>query len=74
MRLTQLRQTDLNLLVVFAALAEERSNARGAKRLGLSQPAVSRALGRLRETFHDDLLVRTPSGYEPPPQGQRLLQ
>jgi DNA-binding transcriptional LysR family regulator len=40
----------------------------------LSQPAVSRALQRLRETFHDDLLIRTGSGYEPTPKGERLLQ
>jgi DNA-binding transcriptional LysR family regulator len=39
----------------------------------LSQPAVSRALDRLRDTFHDDLLIRTANGYEPTPKGQRLL-
>jgi DNA-binding transcriptional LysR family regulator len=74
MRLTQLRQADLNLLVVFTVLAEERSVSRAAPRLLLSQPAVSRALQRLRAMFHDELLVRTPSGYEATPQGQRLLQ
>ena len=74
MRLTQLRQADLNLLVVFAVFAEERSVSRAAERLLLSQPAVSRALQRLRDTFHDDLFVRTPAGYELTPQGQRLLQ
>jgi DNA-binding transcriptional LysR family regulator len=73
MRLTQLRQADLNLLVVFAVLAEERSVSRAATRLLLSQPAVSRALQRMRDTFHDDLLVRTAKGYEPTPQGERLL-
>jgi DNA-binding transcriptional LysR family regulator len=74
MRLTQLRQADLNLLVVFAVFAEERNVSRAAERLLLSQPAVSRALQRLRETFHDDLFVRTATGYELTPQGQRLLQ
>jgi DNA-binding transcriptional LysR family regulator len=74
MRLTQLRQADLNLLVVFAVLAEERSVSRAAPRLLLSQPAVSRALQRLRETFHDSLMVRAPSGYELTPRGHRLLQ
>jgi DNA-binding transcriptional LysR family regulator len=73
MRITHWRQADLNLLVVFAALAEERNVTRAAGRLLLSQPAVSRALQRLREMFHDDLLVRTPEGYEPTPKGQRLL-
>lgn len=74
MRVTHLRQADLNLLVVFSALAEERNITRAASRLLLSQPAVSRALQRLRDMFHDDLLIRTSSGYEPTPKGQRLLQ
>jgi DNA-binding transcriptional LysR family regulator len=73
MRITQLRQADLNLLVVFAALAEERSVSRAAERLFLSQPALSRALKRLRDMFHDDLLIRAPSGYEPTARGERLL-
>src|SRR5580693_3720502 len=74
LRVTQLRQADLNLLVVFSVLAEERNVSRAAKRLLLSQPSVSRALQRMRDTFHDDLLVRTPKGYEPTPQGERVLQ
>jgi DNA-binding transcriptional LysR family regulator len=73
MRTTHLRQADLNLLVVFTVLAEERNVTRAAARLLLSQPAVSRALQRLRDMFHDDLLIRTSSGYEPTPKGQRLL-
>src|ERR1700733_13876216 len=74
MRLTQLRQADLNLLVVFAVMAEECNVSRAASRLLLSQPAVSRALQRLRELFHDDLVVRTALSYELTPQGQRLMQ
>ncbi|MGC4049815.1 MAG: LysR family transcriptional regulator [Paludibaculum sp.] len=74
MRITQLRQADLNLLVVFTVLAEERHVSRAAARLFLSQPAVSRALQRLRVMFHDDLLVRGLSGYEPTAQGQRLMR
>jgi len=74
MHITQLRQADLNLLIVFTALAEERNVTRAASRLLLSQPAVSRALQRLRDMFHDDLLIRTANGYEPTPKGQRLLQ
>jgi len=73
MRLTQVREADLNLLVVFLVLAEARSVSRAAERLGRSQPAVSRGLGRLRDMFHDELLVRTPRGYEPTPRGQRVL-
>ena len=73
MRITHLRQADLNLLVVFTVLAEERNVTRAATRLLLSQPAVIRALQRLRQMFHDDLLIRSSSGYEPTPKGQRLL-
>ena len=73
MRIPHLRQSDLNLLVILVAVAEERNITRAASRLLLSQPAVSRALDRLRDTFHDDLLIRTPNGYEPTPKGQRLL-
>ena len=74
MRITHLRQADLNLLVVFTAVAEERNITRAASRLLLSQPAVSRALHRLRDMFHDHLLIRTTNGYEATPKGQRLLQ
>ncbi len=73
MRVTQLRQADLNLLVVFTALAEERSVSRAAERLFLSQPAVTRALQRLRDMFHDDLLVRVSGSYELTPKGGQLL-
>ena len=73
MRVTQLRQADLNLLVVFTTLAEERNVSRAAKRLFLSQPAVTRALQRLRETFHDDLLVRVSGNYELTGKGAKLL-
>lgn len=70
----QLRQVDLNLLVVFAVFAEERSVSRAAQRLLLSQPATSRALQRLRDTFYDDLSIRTATGYELTLHAQRLLQ
>ncbi|MCG8587825.1 MAG: LysR family transcriptional regulator, partial [Proteobacteria bacterium] len=58
MDLSKLRRTDLNLLVAFVALVEERSVTAAARRLALSQPATSAALGRLRELFDDPLLVR----------------
>jgi len=57
-----LQAIDLNLLVVFEALMEERNVTGAARRVGLSQPAMSNALTRLRRTFDDPLLVRTPSG------------
>ena len=74
MHITQLRQADLNLLVVFTVMAEERNVSRAAKRLGLSQPALTRALQRLRQTFNDDLIIRVSGNYEPTPKGTRLLK
>jgi len=53
-----LRNVDLNLLVVLDALLAERNVSRAGQRIGLSQPAMSAALGRLRELFRDPLLVR----------------
>jgi DNA-binding transcriptional LysR family regulator len=64
---------DLNLLVVFEALMDERSVTRAAKRVGLSQPAVSNALARLRRTFDDPLFVRAPDGMRPTPAAQSLI-
>ncbi|TIV05808.1 MAG: LysR family transcriptional regulator, partial [Mesorhizobium sp.] len=58
-----LRRVDLNLLVVLEALLDERSVTRAALRLGMSQPAVSRALSRLRKLFADALLVEGRTGY-----------
>ncbi|MCA3863321.1 MAG: LysR family transcriptional regulator, partial [Burkholderia sp.] len=53
--------TDLNLLRVFLAISELRSLTAAGERLGLTQPAVSHALRRLRNLFDDPLFVRTPS-------------
>lgn len=63
MREVDLRNADLNLLVVLNALLDERSVTRAATRLGMSQPAASRALARLRVLFSDTLLVDGPGGY-----------
>ncbi|YBV94646.1 LysR family transcriptional regulator (plasmid) [Phyllobacteriaceae bacterium JZ32] len=63
MREVDLRNADLNLLVVLNALLDERSVTRTATRLGMSQPAASRALARLRVLFSDTLLVDGPGGY-----------
>ena len=60
-----LRGVDLNLFVVFEALLAERSVTRAARRLGMSQPAVSEALARLRRLLGDELFVRTPGGMSP---------
>jgi DNA-binding transcriptional LysR family regulator len=56
---------DLNLLRVLDVLLEERSVTRAGARLGLSQSAVSHALGRLRHQLNDELFVRGPSGMQP---------
>ncbi|CAG9185015.1 LysR family transcriptional regulator [Cupriavidus pampae] len=56
---------DLNLLPVFIALMEERSVTRAAARLGMTQPALSNALNRLRETLRDPLFVRERYGIKP---------
>jgi DNA-binding transcriptional LysR family regulator len=60
-----IRGVDLNLLKAFDALISERAVTRAASRIGLSQPAMSHALSRLRGLFGDDLFVRTPAGMEP---------
>jgi DNA-binding transcriptional LysR family regulator len=74
MRLEKLRQVDLNLLITFAAIAEEKSVTAAASRLLLSQPAVSRALQRARAMFQDDLLLRSPHGFELTLRGRKILQ
>jgi DNA-binding transcriptional LysR family regulator len=59
-----LRTIDLNLLVVLQQLLLERHVSRAAEQLDMSQPAVSRALRRLRHMLGDELLVRTDYGYD----------
>jgi LysR family nod box-dependent transcriptional activator len=63
---------DLNLLKALDALLQERSVTRSAQRLGLTQPSVSSALGRLRALFDDDLLVRAGRDMRPTPFAQTL--
>ena len=67
-----IRRTDLNLLTVFEVLMQERNVTRAAARLGLSQPAVSSALARLRQTLGDSLLVRSGHGMRPTPRAEQL--
>ncbi|RYG81537.1 MAG: LysR family transcriptional regulator [Alphaproteobacteria bacterium] len=62
--MNDLAALDLNLLVVMEALFAERHVSRAALRLNKSQPAVSQALGRLRQTFDDPLLIRGAEGWE----------
>lgn len=63
---------DLNLLVALRALLAERHVTRAATRVGLSQPAMSHALARLRELLGDPLLVRTPRGMRPTPRAEAM--
>ena len=65
---THFKNLDLNLLRVFDALLEEESATRAGSKLGLTQSAVSHALGRLRLTLGDDLFVRGPSGLQATPR------
>lgn len=67
------RKLDLNLLVVFDVVAQERSATRAAAKLNMSQPAISHALTRLRHALRDELFVRTPEGMEPTPYAERLV-
>ena len=68
-----LQSLDLNLLLAFESLMIERSVTRAAKRLNLSQPAMSNALARLRRTFDDPLLVKAREGMKPTPVAQSLI-
>lgn len=63
---------DLNLLVVFDALTRERSVTRAGARVGLSQPAMSHALARLRYMLKDELFMRTPTGMAPTLRAEEL--
>jgi DNA-binding transcriptional LysR family regulator len=67
-----IRAVDLNLLKAFDALMSERAVTRAAGRIGLSQPAMSHALSRLRSLFADDLFVRTPDRMEPTARAREI--
>lgn len=71
---TNIASIDLNLLKAFEALLRERSVTRAAQAIGLSQPAISHALVRLRALFEDELFVRLPHGMEPTPRALELGQ
>ena len=69
-----LRSIDLNLLIALDALLSELHVSRAAERIGLSQPAMSNALARLRQILKDDLLVRTASGMQATPRARELAE
>lgn len=71
--MTNIRNLDLNLLVVLDVLLDERSVSRAAQRLNLSQPAVSGTLKRLRSAFRDPLFIREQQGIRPTPRALELI-
>src|ERR1700730_9352130 len=71
-RSMDIRAVDLNLLKAFDALMTERAVTRAASRIGLSQPAMSHALSRLRALFNDDLFVRTATSMEPTARAREI--
>ena len=66
------RTLDLNLLRVFDVVMAEGSITRAAQRLAMTQPAVSNALKRLRDSLGEDLLIRAPRGVQPTAFGEAL--
>jgi DNA-binding transcriptional LysR family regulator len=68
------RRYDLNLLVVLSAIFEEGSITRASQKLNLTQPAVSHALARLRDVFHDPLFVRRGSAMVPTPLARQMSE
>jgi DNA-binding transcriptional LysR family regulator len=65
---------DLNLLIVFDAIIQDRSLTRAGRRLGLSQPATSHALTRLRNMLGDELFIRTPQGMQPTTYAEQMAE
>ncbi|MVV52251.1 LysR family transcriptional regulator [Pseudomonas sp. PB120] len=74
MKRNDLRSIDLNLLVVFEALIQERNVTRAAEKLCLGQPAVSAALVRLRALFNDPLFERIGRKMQPTARALRAAQ
>lgn len=74
MDIRELGRLDLNLLVAMEALLEERNVSRAAERLYLTQSAMSKTLGRLREVFADPLFIRKASGMVPTPRAEQIAE
>jgi DNA-binding transcriptional LysR family regulator len=70
----ELEEVDLNLLIVFRQLLIEKRVSKVAENLGLTQPAISNALARLRKLLGDELFTRTPQGMEPTPYAEQLAE
>ncbi|MDG0991940.1 MAG: LysR family transcriptional regulator [Luminiphilus sp.] len=72
MDIKKLSKIDLNLLVSLQILIEECSVSAAARRMSITQPAMSKTLGRLRDTFNDPLFVRSKRGIQPTPRAQAI--
>ncbi|GAA0338818.1 transcriptional regulator LeuO [Morganella psychrotolerans] len=70
---TNLRNVDLNLLTVFDAVMQMQNVTRAAELLGMSQPAVSNAVSRLKVMFNDELFVRYGRGIQPTARAKQLF-
>ena len=68
-----LRGVDLNLLTVFDAVMQEQNITRAAHNLGMSQPAVSNAVARLKVMFNDELFMRQGRGIQPTQRARQLF-
>ena len=69
----KLSDVDLNLFVVFDAIYREQNLTRAGEIIGITQPAVSNSLARLRKLFNDPLFVRTSEGMVPTPVSQNII-
>ena len=68
-----LSDKDLNLFVVFDVIYTEKNLTKAGQVLGITQPAVSNALSRLRLQFNDELFVRNSSGMAPTPVAENMI-
>ena len=69
-----LKETDLNLFIAFDTIYTEKNLTKAGQVLGITQPAVSNALSRLRELFDDELFVRTSKGMIPTPVANQIIK
>ena len=69
-----LKETDLNLFIAFDVIYTEKNLTKAGQVLGITQPAVSNALSRLRELFGDDWFIRTSKGMIPTPVANQIIK
>ena len=69
-----LKETDLNLFIAFDVIYTEKNLTKAGQVLGITQPAVSNALSRLRELFDDELFIRSSKGMIPTPVANQIIK